>query len=113
MHNQFIIGYFNNSQDNTIKQFQTQLLSLTECLKSFEDVDKCIDFITDHPNDKFILVTDVTIFHSLVILTLDGLSQLIHVYVYVENDRIEESFEIESKWRKVNFYNSFDCILIF
>jgi len=67
-------------------------------------VDTCVDFITHHPDEKFILVADKYDAGSLIISTLNGFSQLVHVYFYGENDQLKENFEVQSEWRKVSLY---------
>jgi hypothetical protein len=41
---------------------------------------------------------------SLIISTLNGFSQLVHVYFYGKNDQLKETFEVQSEWRKVSIY---------
>jgi hypothetical protein len=104
MNSQFIIVYFTNAPDDSITQFQAQLSGLIGCATPFNDVDTCVDFITDYPDEKFIFVTDKYDAGSLIISTLNGFSQLVHVYFYGENDQLKETFEVQSEWRKVNLY---------
>lgn len=101
----FTIIYFTADPNDGIIQGQMKTKYLTEDAILFDDTNQCVDFITDNPNEKIILIASDH--HSLqcIVSALHECPQLICIYLLGEEDQLKNIVEDQKEYRKVCLHN--------
>ncbi|CAF1110595.1 unnamed protein product [Didymodactylos carnosus] len=104
----FVFIYFNPNKLENQEFISRWCDSLLYPIQTFDDMDLCVDYLTDLRDQVFLILADISC--ETVVPLIHDLPQLVHIYIVCE--KITEEEDWMKSWKKIQIISN-DTVVMF